>query len=64
MNLYDKINIYNQLINKFDEYLNFLNEANNGPINIAWIHGWRCSKDDIEKGENLRKEIENLKKLI
>ena len=51
-----------KLINKLDEYIVFLNNVNEGPISLAWIHGWKCPKEDIEKGKQLRKEIEELRK--
>jgi len=48
------------LTNKYDEYLEFLNKCNEAPISNAYVHGWRESKENIEKGVKFRKEIEIL----
>lgn len=52
------------LIEKLDNYIDFLNKANNGPISIAHVHGWRCPQDDISTGERLRDEIEMMRKSV
>ena len=52
---------YKALVAKYDEYLAFLNDANEGPITMAHAHGWRCSPRLVEKGEEFRAEIERLK---
>ena len=49
------------LIKKLEEYIEFLNKANESPINIASAHGWKCSQQDVEKGQRLRDEIESIK---
>ena len=44
-------------IETFKEYLQFLYKANEGPISMAHAHGWRCPKEDIEKGEDFREKL-------
>ena len=39
------------------EYIRFLIEVNQGPIQLAWAHGWRCPDGDIAKGEELRARL-------
>ncbi len=51
------------LIAKLEEYLQFINEANEAPISNAYIHGWRCPEEDIEKGKKFREEIKQLKNI-
>ena len=55
-------NKYIELIKKYDEYLEFLNNANDDPISVAIAHGWKCREEHITKGIQLRKEISDLKK--
>lgn len=43
------------------EYIEFLNKANHQPISIAASHGWKCPQQDIEKGIEFRKQIDQLK---
>lgn len=52
------------LIIMLTSYIEFLNEANHRPISIAYTHGWRCTEEDVLKGEKLREEIEKLKSYI
>jgi hypothetical protein len=53
-----------KLIETYDNYLKFLNMANNAPCSIAYAHGWKCPDEDIEKGIAFRKEIQELKHII
>ncbi len=55
----DKINA---LIDKFDEYITFLDRSSQGPVSVAYAHGWKCDQVTIDKGEALRAEIEELRK--
>lgn len=55
---------YLELIAKLDEYIMFLDKANEAPTCSAYIHGWRCPENDIKKGEELRKEISKLRAMI
>ena len=51
-----------RLVDELDAYVDFLNEANNGPISIAALHGWICPKSDIDKGVAFRERIAELRK--
>ncbi len=51
-----------KLISAYDEYLKFLNSANENAITIAWCHGWRASAEQIKKGKQFRAKIKKLKK--
>lgn len=53
-----------KLIALYQEYIQFLNEANETPIRIASNHGWKCPQKDIDDGIALRFEIEELLKEI
>lgn len=57
----DEIEILNELVNKLDEYIQFLDIANRDAIGMAYAHGWRCLQEDIDKGIKLRKEIEMIR---
>ena len=57
-------NKYIKLIKKYDEYIAFLHEAMESPISMARVHGWSCPQKDIDKGEQFRKEISDLKEKI
>lgn len=52
---------FRDLINAFDKYIAFLDKANQSPIMLAHVHGWRCPQADIFIGETMRKEIERLR---
>ena len=49
-----------QLIKLYKEYIEFLHGAIIAPQNIARVYGWECPIKDIEKGNELRKKIEEL----
>jgi len=51
---------YNALSIIQKEYIDFLNKANEAPISMAWIHGWRCPQEDIDKGNELREKIKQI----
>ena len=51
----------NELIELYEEYLAFLNMANQAPTQMAYIHGWRCSEEVIKKGAEYRKRIAELR---
>lgn len=51
-----------ELIALYDEYIDFLNAANETPVTIACIHGWRCQEQDVKKGVEYRLKIDDLKK--
>lgn len=57
----NELSCYEELVAKYDEYLAFLNDANEGPIMMAYAHGWRCSPRLVDKGREFRVEIERLK---
>jgi len=61
MHAFIKLQNMESLIKKLEEYIEFLNKANESPINIASAHGWKCSQQDVEKGQRLRDEIESIK---
>ncbi len=50
-----------KLIELYDKYLDYINEANNGPILLASAHGWVCPFKDIKKGIEFRSQITDLK---
>ncbi len=46
-----KIEIYKQ-------YLECLNKSNSGAFIMAHIHGWKCPQEDIDKGIEFRRLLE------
>lgn len=50
------------LINEYEAYLEFLNEANEGPIGIAYVHGWRCPEVEVQRGKDFRLRLIELRK--
>lgn len=49
-----------ELIRLLAEYIEFLNNANEGPIVMAALHGWACSQKDIDRGKEFRQRIVEL----
>lgn len=39
------------------EFFDFLNKANEVPIGIAFIHGWRCPREVWKKGADYRQRL-------
>jgi len=62
--LLKKILAYQKLVIEMQQYIQFLNQANESPIKIASIHGWECPKEDIDKGNEFRQSIELLKQKL
>lgn len=52
------------LVAELDAYVDFLNEANRGPISLASVHGWRCPQADIDKGVAFRQRIRELHEIV
>jgi HD-like signal output (HDOD) protein len=53
-----------ELIEVYAAYLEFLEEANHGPIGMALAHGWRFPQADVDKGAKFRKRIAKLRARI
>lgn len=49
-----------ELVKAYKKYIRFLGEAYNVAFSIANAHGYNCSESEIELGEQLRKEIQEL----
>ena len=49
------------LIKLYEGYIEFLGNANQGAVTMAYVHGWRCPQEDIDKGLEYRKRISALK---
>lgn len=50
-----------ELINAYEEYIDFLSEDYKNIFMIAHTHGFKCSKETIEKGRELRNIIKKLR---
>ena len=50
-----------QLIEAYEEYIGLLTEAEAALMSFAYIHGWRCPEDLVERGKECRAKIANLK---
>ncbi len=50
-----------RLVAELDAYIEFMVKANEAPISNAWIHGWRCPQEDIDKGAQFRQRIAALR---
>jgi hypothetical protein len=55
--LQEQVARLNGVVDLFNEYLSFLDEANEAPITLAYAHGWRCPEKDVEKGKKFREAI-------
>lgn len=44
-----------------EEYIKFLTEVDGKSISFLSVHGWHHSKEDIDRGVELRKRIEETK---
>jgi len=51
-----------EVIELYEVYLEFLNDANQEPIQLASIHGYKCPQYIIDKGKEYRDKIEQLTK--
>ena len=49
-----------ELIKAYKEYINFLDKAYNDVLVLAWVHGYRCSEQKIEFGQQMRNTIKEL----
>lgn len=49
-----------ELIKAYQEYIHFLSKAYNDVLVLAWVHGYRCSEQEIEFGQQLRDNIKEL----
>ena len=49
------------LVALHEEYEQFLNEANEGPLSLASIHGWRCPEAEFQRGLDYRQQIAALR---
>ena len=58
--LLDEIDRLGKLVVLHERYELFLSDANEGPIGMAYVHGWSCPQKDIEQGERFRQEIAEL----
>jgi len=56
----DLIGKLKEIIQVYEVYLEFLNDANQEPIKLASIHGYKCPKYIIDKGKEYRNKIEQL----
>lgn len=50
----------NRLVKAYKKYIEFLTDSYSEVFDIATIHGYRCSEEDIKLGETLRNNIYNL----
>lgn len=55
--LTSKIEALERQIALWKEYHAFLNKSMEGPIALAWIHGWRCPDDEVKKGADFRAKL-------
>lgn len=49
-----------ELIKAYQEYIHFLSKAYDDAFTLAWVHGYRCSEQEIEFGRQLRDNIKEL----
>jgi hypothetical protein len=50
-----------QLIEAYEEYIQLLAEAEAALMSFAYVHGWRCPEDLVERGKECRAKIAELK---
>jgi hypothetical protein len=49
-----------ELVQAYREYIHFLSKAYDDVHVLAWVHGYRCSEQEIEFGQQLRNNIKEL----
>ena len=49
-----------KLIQAYQKYIHFLGKAYDDVLGLAWAHGYRCSEQEIEFGQQLRDAIKEL----
>lgn len=49
-----------KLIQAYQKYIHFLGKAYDAAFTLAWVHGYRCSEQEIEFGQQLRNAIKEL----
>ena len=49
-----------ELIKAYQEYIHFLGKAYDDVLVLAWVHGYRCSEQEIEFGQQKRNAIKEL----
>ena len=49
-----------ELIKAYKEYIHFLSKAYDDVLVLAWVHGYRCSEQEIEFGQQMRNAIKEL----
>lgn len=49
-----------ELIKAYKEYIHFLGKAYDDAFALAWLHGYRCSEQEMELGQQLRDNIKEL----
>ena len=50
-----------ELIEAYDEYIKLLSDSEGNLLGLAHAHGYRCPPELIERGEELRARIADLK---
>lgn len=49
-----------ELLSLYEQYINFISQANEEPIQVAFTHGWQCSKAVYDQGVDFRDKIQKL----
>ena len=49
-----------ELIKAYKEYIHFLSKAYEEAFTLAWVHGYRCTEQEIAFGQQLRNAIKEL----
>jgi hypothetical protein len=48
-----------ELLQLQNDYIKFLTEIMDQHVNFLWIHGIKATKEEIEKGQKFRNDIQN-----
>lgn len=49
-----------ELLSLYEQYINFIGKSNEEPIQVAFTHGWKCSKAVYDEGVAFRDKIQAL----
>lgn len=60
----EDLELAQQLIDAYTEYVAFLAEAYQGPAGMAYVHGWRCPTETFDEGEKHRQRIYDLREKL
>lgn len=57
----DRDETFEKLFAAYDEYISLLAQSEKSMFGLAHVHGYQCPQNLVDRGKELRSEIERLK---